>query len=107
MIETRKRKDKMVAMRFCQTEHAAIKHKADKAKMSFTEFVTAASLSKPIVIIEGLDEVLREQRAIGRNLNQITTLCNMGKIRVPNLAEIKTGFSAITDKLSELLQRYM
>jgi uncharacterized protein (DUF1778 family) len=106
MIVINKRKDKMVAMRFSQSEHSAIKHKSEKAKMNFTGFVTAAALDKPVVVIEGLDEVLKEQRAIGRNLNQITTLCNMGKIRVPDLEKVKTGFAAITDKLSELLKRY-
>lgn len=104
-IEKSKRKNKMAAMRFSQSDHAVIKLKADKAKMNFTEFVTAAALGKPIVIIDGIDEILKEQRAIGRNLNQMTTLCNMGKIYAPDLEEVKTGFFVITDKLSELLQR--
>ena len=73
--------------------------------MNFTEFVTIAALGKPIVMVDGIDDVLKEQRAIGRNLNQITTLCNMGKIRVPDFEEVKTGFSCVADKLSELLQR--
>ena len=104
-IDKSKRKDKMVAMRFSRSDHAVIRLKADKAKMNFTEFVTAAALGKPIVIIDGIDEVLKEQKAAGRNLNQMTTLCNMGKIHTPDLEEVKTGFSIITDKLSELLQR--
>ena len=98
-------KDKMVTMRFCQNEHTAIKKKAEEAKMSFTEFVTAAALNKSIVIINGLDELLWEQRAIGRNLNQITTLCNMGKIHALDLGEVKIAFIAITGKLTELLKR--
>ena len=95
----------MVAMRFSQNDHDAIRLKADKAGMSFTEFVTVSALGKPIVMIDGIDEVLKEQRAIGRNLNQMTILCNMGKIRAPDLDMVKTGFSTVTDKLSELLQR--
>jgi len=95
----------MVAMRFTQNDHAAIKRKADKARMNFTEFMTASALGKSVVMINGLDDVLREQKAIGRNLNQLTTLCNMGKIHAPNLDEVKVGFYSITDKLSELLQR--
>ena len=95
----------MVAMRFSQSDHTAVKLKADKAKMSFTEFMTAAALGKDIVIIGGLDEVLKEQRAIGRNLNQLTTLCNMGKIRAPDFSEVKKSFFAITDKLSDILRR--
>lgn len=100
-----KRKDKMVAMRFCLSEHTAIKKKAEDAEMSFTEFVTAAALNKPVVVINGLDELLREQRAIGRNLNQITTLCNMGKIHALDLGEVKMAYITVTDKLTELLKR--
>ena len=98
------RKDKMVAMRFSHGDHAKIKLKAGKAKMNFTEFVTNAALDKPVAIIDGLTEVLKEQRAIGRNLNRITTLSNMGKIHTPDLTGVKSGFYSITDKLSELLQ---
>ena len=100
-----KRKDKMVAMRFSQNDHATIKHKAGKAKMNFTEFVTAAALEKPIVMISGLDDVLREQKAIGRNLNQLTTLCNMGKIQCPDLTEVKRDFGAVFDYLYDLSVR--
>lgn len=55
--------------------------------MNFTEFVTRSALDKPIIIIDGLDKVLKEQKAIGRNLNQLTMLCNMGKIVCPDLSE--------------------
>jgi len=70
--------------------------------MNFTEFVTASALEKPIVIIDGLDNVLREQKAIGKNLNQLTTLCNMGKIQCLDLAEVKKGFGAVFDYLYDL-----
>ncbi len=76
----------MVAMRFRESEYEAIKKKADKANLNFTEFVTKSVLDKPIIIINGLGDVLKEQKAIGRNLNQLTTLCNMGKI-----AELKAN----------------
>lgn len=74
--------------------------------MNFTEFVTNSALNKRIAVIEGLDAVLKEQRAIGNNLNQITTLCNMGKIKVPDLTQVKQGFRHITDRLSDLLTEY-
>ena len=77
----------MVAMRFRENDYETIKRKADKANLNFTEFVTKSALDKPIVIIDGLSEVLKEQKAIGRNLNQLTTLCNMGKIDCPDLTE--------------------
>ena len=70
-------------MRFRENEYEAIKKKADKANLNFTEFVTRSALNKPMVMIDGLSQVLKEQKAIGRNL--LTTLCNMEKIDCPDL----------------------
>ena len=98
-------KDKMVAMRFSTADHAAIKLKADKSKMNFTKFVTTSALNKPIVILNGIDEMLAEQKAIGRNLNQLTMLCNMGKIQCPDLTELKKGYAVLCDYLYNLSGR--
>ena len=78
----------MSSMHFRESDYDAIKRKADKANLNFTEFVTRSALDKPIVVIEGLSDVLKEQKAIGRNLNRLTILCNMGKIDCPDLTEM-------------------
>ena len=102
---TKTNKTKMVAMRFRESDYAAIKRKAEKANMNFTEFVTAAALNKPITVINGLSDVLKEQKAIGRNLNQLTTLCNMGKIVCPDLTELIRQYGEVYGKISELSGR--
>ncbi len=98
-------KTKMIAMRFRKSDYAAIKRKAEKANMNFTEFVTASAMNKPITIINGLEDVLKEQKAIGRNLNQLTTLCNMGKIIYPDLRELKEQYADMLTALSEIIRR--
>ncbi len=95
----------MVAMRFRESEYESIKKKADKANLNFTEFVTRSALDKPIVVIDGLGDVLREQKAIGRNLNQLTTLCNIGKIDCPDLSKMINQYSAVYDHLNEITER--
>ena len=95
----------MVAMRFRESDYAAIKRKAEKANMNFTEFVTTAALNKPITVINGLSDVLKEQKAIGRNLNQLTTLCNMGKIICPDLTELIRQYGEGYGEISELSGR--
>ena len=92
-------------MRFRESDYETIKKKADKAKMNFTEFVTRSALDKPIIIIDGLDKVLKEQKAIGRNLNQLTMLCNMGKIVCPDLSEMIDRYSAACDRLNDISGR--
>ena len=53
--------------------------------MSQSDYVTACCLRKQIVILDGLMEVLRQQKAIGNNLNQLTVLANMGEVQFANL----------------------
>ena len=50
--------------------------------MSQSDYVTSCCLGKKIIILDGLKEVLRQQKAIGNNLNQ---LANMGKVQFANL----------------------
>ena len=102
---TKTNQTKMVAMRFRESDYAAIKRKAEKANMNFTEFVTTSAMNKPITVIDGLGDLLKEQKAIGRNLNQLTTLCNMGKIVCPNLTELIRQYSKVYGKISELSGR--
>ena len=95
----------MTAIRFRDSDYATIKRKAEKANMNFTEFVTAAAMNKSITVINGLENVLKEQKAIGRNLNQLTTLCNMGKIICPDLQELKNQYANVLTALNEIIRR--
>ena len=95
----------MIAMRFRESDYAAIKRKADKANMNFTEFVTAAAMNKPVTVINSLSDVLKEQKAIGRNINQLTTLCNMGKIVCPDLRDLKAQYAEVLTTLNEIVGR--
>lgn len=98
-------KNKLVALRFRENEYDLIKSKADKANMNFTEFVTRSALNKQITVVDGLPKILKEVKAIGRNLNQFTTLCNMGKIICPELSELKEEYSNAVVMLDEIAMR--
>lgn len=82
-----------------------IHKKAKKANMSLTDYVTFACLDKQIFIIDGLDDVLKEIKAIGRNINQLTTLANMGRIDTVNFSELTKQYSAVAEMLNNLLER--
>ena len=53
--------------------------------MTQSDYVTTCCIGKRIVILDGLKEVLQQQKAIGNNLNQLTVLANMGKVQFANL----------------------
>ena len=59
-------------------------------------------MNRIIYEIEGLEKSLAELKAIGRNLNQLTVLCNMGKIQALELAEIKRQFGAVVESITGL-----
>ena len=98
-------KEKMFAMRMSQMDYDRIQHKAGQAGMSMTGFITASALDKIIVVVDGLDKVIAELKAIGKNLNQLTTLCNMGRITCLDLTEIKSSFGKLFDYLYDRMDR--
>ena len=67
-------KSKRITLRVSEADWQKLHDKATAARMTLTEYLTACGLQKELVIIDGLDEVIRQQKGIGRNLNQLTTL---------------------------------
>ncbi len=98
-------KNKKMSIRISKENLALIHKKATKAKLNFTDYVTRACLGKQIVVIDGLEEIIREQKAIGRNLNQITLFANMGRVDAVNLTALTKRYSELNATLTELLER--
>lgn len=94
-----------MSIRIAEADLEKIHHKADQANMSMTDYITACCLEKQIVNIDGLDEVIRQQKAIGRNLNQLTTLANMGRVKTVYLQELTEQYRQIASLISEILKR--
>ena len=79
------KEDKQFSIRISAQDLEMIRRKAAQARMTQSDYVTACCLGKRIVILDGLNEALRQQKAIGNNLNQLTVLANMGKVQFANL----------------------
>ena len=91
------KKDKQFSIRISEQDLETIRRKAAQAHMSQSDYVTACCLGKRIVILDGLREVLRQQKAIGNNLNQLAVLANMGKVQFANLDSAVQEFAKIND----------
>ena len=98
-------KNKRITLRVSEADWQKLHDKAEAAGMTLTEYLTACGLQKEIVIIDGLDEVIRQQKAAGRNLNQLTTLANMGKVKTVYLQELTDAYAQVSSLLSEILKR--
>ena len=95
------KKDRQFSIRIAAQDLETIRRKAAQAHMSQSDYVTACCLGKCIVILDGLKEV-RQQKAIGNNLNQLTVLANMGKVQFANLDSVAHEFARINTALREL-----
>ena len=89
------RKNKQFSIRISEQDLNAIRRKAAQARMTQSDYVTACCLGKHIVILDGLKEVLRQQKAIGNNLNQLAVLANMGKVQFANLDAAAREFAKL------------
>ena len=97
-------KNRKLSIRISDADWQRFHDKAEQADMSLTEYVTACCLGKQIVVIDGLEEVIRQQKAIGRNLNQLTTLANMGKVKTVYLKELTDAYAQVSSLLSDILK---
>ena len=78
----REKKTEIITLRVTPQVKERIRAKAREVNLTVTDYLCLCGLGKKIVQVDGLDQVLSELKAQGRNLNQLTTLANMEKITV-------------------------
>ena len=99
------KKDTTFSIRISSEDLATIRQKAKDARLSQSEYVTRCCLGRQIVIMDGLKEVLQQQRAIGNNLNRLTVLANMGRVTVVELDHTAQELAAISSALRDIQER--
>ena len=98
-------KNKRITLRVSEADWQKLHDKATAAGLTLTDYLVMSGLQKEIVIIDGLDEVIRQQKGIGRNVNQLTTLANMGKVNTVYLQELADAYAQVSSLLSDILRR--
>ena len=99
-----KKKTAIITARMTPQTKAEIQHRAKQAGMTVTDYLVTCALDKEIIQVNGLDEILSELKAQGRNLNQLTTLANMGKVTVLKGDALAENYGKIYEQLRELLR---
>ena len=61
-------------------------------------------MDKDIIVVDGLEEIIMQLRKIGNNINQLTKLCNQGRITNINLEDVKKEMKSIWQLLNLLIQ---
>ena len=100
----RVKKSEIITLRVTPRVKEAIRERARAAGLTVTDYLCYSGLGKEIVRVEGLEQVLSELKAQGRNLNQLTTLANMGRVSVVKGDTLAENYGKIYKQLRELLQ---
>lgn len=72
--------------------------------MKLCDYVLRSALKKKIVVANGLDEVIRQLKAIGNNVNQIARAVNEGRLKAVQLGDVQRTLYAIYGRLGEILK---
>lgn len=99
-----KKKTEIITARMTPANKKVIHQRARAAGMTITNYLTTCALGKQIIRVDGLDEILSELKAQGRNLNQLTTLANMGRLTVLRGDDLVQEYSRLCDTLGMLIR---
>ena len=98
------KKSEIITLRVTPRTKETIQERAKAAGLTVTDYLCYSGLSKEIVRVEGLEQVLSELKAQGRNLNQLTTLANMGRVTAVKGDALAENYGKIYEQLRELLR---
>lgn len=98
------KKSEIITLRVTPRTKETIRERAKAAGLTVTDYLCYSGLAKEIVRVERLEQVLSELKAQGRNLNQLTTLANMGRVTVVKGDTLAENYGKIYKQLRELLQ---
>ncbi len=99
-----KKKTAIVTARMEPEVKHQLQVRAREANMTLTNYLIICGLGQEIVRVDGLDDLLSELKAQGRNLNQLTTLANMGRITVLRGDDLLQEYTKLCDSLNTLVR---
>ena len=99
-----KKKTAIVTARMMPEVKQRLQDRAWDANMTLTQYLIICGLGQEVVRVDGLDAVLSELKAQGRNLNQLTMLANMGRLTVLRSNELIESYAALCEQVSRLTE---
>lgn len=97
-----KTKTEIITAKLTPSEKSAIQKRARKAGMTVTAYLAQCGLGKKIVQVDGLQEVLSELKAQGRNINQLAVLANMGRISSLQIEDLLNAYTKVYSALEKI-----
>lgn len=98
-------KTKRLNFRISDETNTAIREKAKAAKMNITDYVITAATKKEMINFEGLDEITKQIKRLGNNVNQLLIMARQDRIQTVNLTQTQEELKKIYELLSLTLRR--
>ncbi len=98
-------KDIRVTIRLSPEQFESIKGRADTAHLSISSYIRAAAMRHKVAVIDGLPEITKELKGLGRNLNQLTILAHEGRITSPDLSRTASALEQCYAELHRLSEQ--
>ena len=98
-MQNNRKRAETLTIRLTKAEKKLIQKKAQKAKLSITDFLVSASLRTEIHVAEDIKPLLIELKRIGNNINQITMKINAGAFHSADFSEVIQGQRLLYEQL--------
>lgn len=99
------RRTEIIKTRVTPTELKYIQDKIRGTNFTMSEFIRASAMDKEILIIEGVEELAKQLRAVGKNLNQLAMLAHKGLIKTPNIDKVENKLDEIWNIMNLLITK--
>ena len=102
-VNKMRKRNATITIRCTEDEREKIRERADSHSLSLSDFILRSALGKKIVVVNGLDEVIRQMKAIGNNINQLARAVNEGRINAVNFETVHRDLYALYGQIGRLV----
>ena len=96
------KKEEFIRVRVAGWQKKYISLQADK---SLSQYVRDAAMDKDVTVIDGVDDLIRELRRQGNNLNQLVVMARQGHVELVNMESFMEVYENTWQTLNSLLSR--
>jgi hypothetical protein len=101
----KRKRNRPILLRLSPDELQAFNERLEAAHMKQNEFLLRCALAKPIIVMDGLPEIVAQLKGIGNNLNQLTRAVNGGRTNsAQEVAELAKAVNEVWRLLRQLTQ---
>ena len=104
-MDTKPKRDRILKTRVTEKEYAQIMENCIKSGRTVSELLRESACEKEIVILPGLDELTRELRYQGNNLNQLTVMARLDRLQFIDFKPFTEAYERTWQALNSLLSR--